>query len=117
MGIENLKDILWIISACTGILVTAISFLIPTVKNAKVKKALQVAQGVTEIIQKGCVEAEKFINYTGTEKKAYVMVQAKEYALSNNVPFDEETVSQQIDDLIKITKLINRRDKDMEELD
>ena len=115
MGIENLKDILWIISACTGILVTAISFLIPTVKNAKVKKALQVAVDMGDFVRQGCAEAYKFIHFTDEEKKAYVMTNAERYALENKVAFDKEKVSQQIDDFIVLVKKIYERKKAIEE--
>lgn len=114
---ENIKDILWIISAVVGILVTGIGFLIPLVKNQKVKKTLIVANKIALFVQTACTEAEKFVNYTGAEKKAYVITQAKEYAVANNINFNEEQVSEMIEQFITLSKLINKREKDKEELE
>lgn len=114
---ENLKDILWCIGTLVSILGTAIGFLIPLVKNKKAKKALVIAGKIASFLQGACADAEKFVNYTGAEKKQYVMTQAKEWALANHIDFNEQQVSDMIENIITLSKSINKRDKDKEELE
>lgn len=109
---DKLNIILQIVSALIGIFVTAVGFIIPLVKNVKAKNVLQTAVSIAEKVQPYIVEAEEFINYTGEEKKAYVLTKANQYAIENNLSFDVEAVSKEIDNLVELTKQVNQREKD-----
>lgn len=101
-----------IISGLLGIFVTAATFLIPYIKNAKAKKILETAVKVAEAVQPYIIEAEKFANYSGEEKKAYVMTKANQYAIEHKLNFNAEEVSKQVESLVNLTKQVNQREKD-----
>ena len=61
-------------------------------------------------------EAEKFVDMDGAAKKEYVLEQAQLWAKKNNVEFDSEQVSQTIEDIIALSKQVNQREKDKEDL-
>lgn len=111
---EIINSWLPIISAVVGAFVSAISFLIPYIKNAKAKRTLQTASKIAESVQPYIVEAEKFVNYSGEEKLAYVLTKANQFAISNGFKFDAVAVTEQIENLVALTKKVNQRDKDKE---
>lgn len=54
-------------------------------------------------------KAEKFVNYTGEEKKEYVMTQVNRYALENGIKFDYNVVSSKIEEYIELSKEVNAK--------
>lgn len=106
--LEVLKYAGYAITALAGLL----TFLIPFVKSAKAKKALETAKKIAESVQPCIVEAEAFVNYTGEEKKAYVMTKANNFAIANGLEFDADKISTLIDNIVELTKKVNQRDKD-----
>ena len=109
---ETLQIWLPIVSGFIGILITFLSFIIPFLKNSKAKKIIENAVKIAESVQPYIVEAEKFVNYTGEEKKAFVMTKANQYAIENNLKFNTNEVSKQIETLVSLTKNVNAREKD-----
>ncbi len=107
---ENLERIITIISACMGLLATVTGFLIPLVKNVKAKKRLMAINKLTTELQTLIIDAEAFVNFTGVEKKEYVMTKANRYALENKIPYNESDVSQKVEDLVALSKKVNKRD-------
>lgn len=106
---ENLKQIITIASACVGLLATITGFLIPLVKNVKAKNRLSALNKLTNVLQSLIVEAEKFTNFSGEEKKAYVLTNANRYALNNRISFDEQDVSSKVEELVALSKNVNVR--------
>lgn len=107
------QDYLQIVYICCGILITSVSFLIPLIKNQKAKAAAETALKIAQQVQPYIVEAEKFINYSGDEKLAYVVTKANQYAISQNIKFDAVAVTEQIENLVALTKKVNKREKDI----
>lgn len=107
---ENLKQIITIASACVGLLATITGFLIPLVKNVKAKNKLSALNKLTNVLQSLIVEAEKFTNFSGEEKKAYVLTKANRYALNNKILFDEQDVSCKVEELVALSKNVNVRE-------
>ena len=70
---------------------------------------LEKAEEVTKNIIPFIVEAEKFINYTGIEKKNYVMTRLNQYAIANDIKFDQEEISNKIEELVELTKQVNKK--------
>ena len=112
--LEILQNWLPIVSALLGIVITAIGFIIPLCKSEKAKKVANSALKITEVLKDGIIEAEKFVNYTGAEKKEYVITKANQYAIKNNIDFNEEAVSEEIETLVDLTRKVNKRPKDIE---
>lgn len=84
---------------------TAITSLIVCIKNKQWNK-------LKTFVQECITTAETFKNFTGEEKKEYVITKANQYAISKGIKFDTEKVSNLIEDLVTLTKQVNQREKD-----
>ena len=106
---ENLEEIITVATACLGFIVTATGFLIPLVKNVKAKNKLAALNKLSATLQSLIVDAETHSNFTGEEKKEYVLTKANRYAIDNNIPYDEQAVSAKVEDLLALSKEVNKR--------
>lgn len=106
---ENIKEIITIASACLGLLATVTGFLIPLVKNVKAKNKLTALNKLSTTLQAFIVDAETFTNFTGAEKKEYVMTKANRYAIENKIPYDEQAVSDKVEEIVALSKEVNKR--------
>lgn len=104
---NQIEEIITIISAALGLIITITGFLIPLIKSTKAKKSLIAVNKLTGALQNMVIEAEKFVNYSGEEKKQYVMTKAYKYAVENKIPYDENAVSEKIEDLVALSKQVN----------
>ncbi len=109
---ENIRQLITIVSAIFGLLATALGFLIPLVKNVKAKNRLSALKKLTSVLQSLIMEAETFVNFTGAEKKEYVMTKANRYAIENQITYNEQDVSEAIEKLIVLSKEVNKRPKE-----
>lgn len=112
-GKIQMKEIEIIISLAgtlLGVLITLLTFIVKTVKNVKAKMAIEQSIQIGNAILPFIREAEKFTNYTGEEKKAYVMTKANRFALNNSMKFDELQVSDKIEELVTLTREVNTKD-------
>lgn len=107
---ENIKEIITIASACLGLIATITGFLIPLVKNVKAKNKLTALNKLTTTLQAFIVDAETFTNFTGAEKKEYVMTKVNRYAMENKIPYDEQAVSDKVEEIVSLSKEVNKRD-------
>jgi len=106
---ENLEIILSIAATAVGLLITAATFLMKFLQSAKARK---VAEGVIEIgnaILPYIKAAETFTTFSGVQKKEYVMTLASNYAAEHDIVFDKEQVSAKIEELVALTKTVNKR--------
>lgn len=106
---ENLEVILSIAGTAVGLLITTLTFLSGFIKNAKAKKAMENVVKIGNAVIPYIEEAEAFIHYSGTEKKQYVLTKANRFAIDNNLKFDEQAVSEKIEELVALTKQVNKR--------
>ncbi len=107
---ENLKQIITIASACVGLLATITGFLIPLVKNVKAKNKLTALNKLSTTLQSLIIDAETFTNFSGAEKKEYVMTKANRYAIEHKIPYDEHAVSEKVEDMVSLSKEVNKRE-------
>ena len=105
----NLEEIITIVTACLGFVATATGLLIPLVKNVKAKNKLRALNKLSTTIQSLIVDAETHSNFTGEEKKDYVLTKANRYAIDNDIPYDEQAVSAEVEDLVALSKEVNKR--------
>lgn len=82
-----------------------ISTIVVAVKNKNWNK-------ICSIVKEAVSKAEEFTNYTGEEKKNYVMTLANQYAIENNIKFNSDKVSNFIEEVVTLSKEVNARDKD-----
>lgn len=108
---ENTEIILSISSAALGLLITTVTFLSRFMKSAKAKKAAENLVKICNAIIPFIEEAEDYLNYSGEEKKQYVMTKANQYALENKIKFNADIVSSKIDELVALTQQVNKRTK------
>ncbi len=107
---STLEEIMTIISACIGLLATITGFLIPMVRSIKAKNRLIAINKLTTELQTLIIEAETFVNFSGEEKKEYVLTKANRYAIDNKIPYNEQDVNQKIEDLVTLSKEVNKRE-------
>lgn len=104
---ENLEIILSVAGTALGLLVTTVTFLSQFIKNAKAKKAAENVVKICNVVIPYIQEAEAFVNYSGEEKKQYVMTKANRFAIENKIPFDEAAVSERVEEMVALTKQVN----------
>lgn len=110
----NISDVLsWVIFGISFIL-GLVSTLIPYLKTAKAKnnaekvaKALSGFELICRNIQPLVVKAEQFRNFSGAERKEWVMTQLRIVALENSIAFDESSVSEKVEEVIQTTNKVN----------
>ena len=110
--VAHIYDIIYII----GIVAGGIYSIIVTIKN---KKTNNIKTLFTAKIEELICEAEKFSNYTGEEKKQYVISRAKSWLSENNAikKFSDSTISAMIENVITLSKSVNKREKDNVEVE
>ena len=107
--IENLEIILSLAGTILGLLITVLTFWVKMINNSKAKKIAEEAIRIGNSVLPYIKEAEKFVSYSGEEKKAYVMTKANQFAIENNIPFNEEKVSEKIEELVELTRQVNTK--------
>lgn len=66
---EKLKYIITLASSVLPLVIAMLTFIIKFIRTAKMKKSLEKTLQLTQTLQTFIVDAEKFINYNGEEKK------------------------------------------------
>jgi hypothetical protein len=104
---RNLQVILSLVGTILGLLITVLTFAVKTLKNVKAKRIAEQTIKIGNAVLPFIKEAEKFTAYSGEEKKAYVMTKANQFALTNHIAFDENQVSNKVEELVALTKQVN----------
>jgi hypothetical protein len=107
-----MEVILSMAGTIAGLLVSTLTFLFKFIKNAKAKQAAEQICKIGNAIIPCIEQAETFAGYSGTEKKEFVLTKANQFAIENGIPFDTETVAEKIEELVNLTKAVNKRAKD-----
>jgi len=105
--------ILSITTAALGFSATTLTLIYKLVKNMKAKKRAENVIKIGNAIIPYIEQAEKFPAYSSLEKKEYVMTKANQYAIENKIRFDTEAVNARIEELVRLTKSVNKRYKDI----
>ena len=104
-----------LIGTIFGLVITTLTFLTRSILGAKARKVAEQAIKFSEILMPYVSEAEKFVSYSGAEKKAYVMTKANQFALKYKIAFNEDEVSRKIEELVNLTKQVNISNKEVSE--
>ena len=104
---DYLKIIISFSSICLSLIILLITFIAKNLKNKKAKIIANQSLNVCNIILNLIKKAETFTNYSGDEKKEYVLTKANQYALENNLNYDSKFVSDKIEEFIDLTKNVN----------
>lgn len=96
---------------CGGIsLATTILAILAGIKGGKWKtlfKSVSAVNDKTKLLMQYMTEAETHNAYTGEDKLQYVLSKYAMYCVNNNIKYIEEDVTNEVNDLVKLTKEIN----------
>lgn len=104
---ENFELIVSLAGTALGLLITAATFIGKFAKSSKAKKVAEQTIEICNAILPYIERAESFVNYSGEEKKEYVMTKANQYAMEKGIKFDEKYISEKVEELIGFTKEVN----------
>ena len=110
MLIEKFLDNLELGIAIIGIIILLFIVIICVIALARVIKSRKKFSEATEMLNVvGSVMqiAENFTNYSGSEKKEYVMTRMNQLAIENGIAFDAKAISDKIEELIQLSKEVN----------
>lgn len=104
---ENAEIIISLAGTVISLIIAVITFIAKFLKSEKAKttaeKVVQICDEILPLIK----QAEQFVNFSGQEKKEYVMTLMRKYALDNGISFDFGMLAEKIDDLVDFTKNVN----------
>lgn len=106
---ENSEWILSLAATALSLLVACISFVIKLVKvvreKIKAKKFDELMDSIAPIMEL----AETHTEYSGADKKAYVLEKVSKYAAENGLIFEAQAVADKIEELVKFSKQVNKK--------
>lgn len=106
---ETLELVIKIVpSVCAGI--TAVLSFILGIRKGKYKnlfKGENAKHFVMDILLEAMTTVENFANYTGEEKKEYVMTKVNQYCIENKIEYDAELTETNIEKMIEFSKGVN----------
>lgn len=105
-----------IISIISGIgaSLSILGGVIALLSKSKSKKARTIAESmnkVYEFCKDAVILAEQFLNFTGKEKKEYATTLVKQCCIEEGIKINNEEISGDIEDIIKISKVVNNNRK------
>lgn len=105
-------ELIRLISLAVSLFISLVGFVITLVKS--IKNAIQTKNwnALKVALQEYIAKAEEFTNFTGEEKKEIVMAWATNFCATIGMKFDTAKVSNEIEDSLKLSKLVNQREKD-----
>ena len=106
---ENFEVVLSLAGTALSLLITSIIFVVRLVKAVREKRNMQSSLFLYETVAPLMEIAENFSNYSGEEKKQFVLTKVNQFAIENGLKFDAETTAAQVEKLIELSKKINAK--------
>ena len=107
---EKLEYIFSLVGTVLSFLVALLTLVLKLMKVLKDKSITEDREKLVEKLLELVVEAEGLLEYSGKEKKAYVMERISEFASSEDIEADVEFISEEIEKLVELSKQVNARD-------
>lgn len=104
---ENAEIIISLAGTVISLLIAVVTFISKFLKSEKAKTTAENIVQICDEIVPLINQAEQFVNFSGQEKKEYVMTLMRKYALDNGISFDFGMLDEKIDDLVDFTKNVN----------
>lgn len=111
---ENLELILSLAGTALSLFIACVVFIVKIIRGYITKKKLKNSYVLLDAVAPLMEIAEQFTNYSGEEKKEYVMTKVNQFALENKIKFDSEAVNEKIEELIGLSKKVNGVKSDKE---
>lgn len=108
----DLEFVLSMIGTILGMVVTILTFVIKLSKSKKVRRTAEEMLVVSNKLCEYVEEAEGFKNYTGDEKRNFVLTKMNQFSIDNNIKFDSNYIIEKIESLIATTKKVNVKSED-----
>jgi hypothetical protein len=106
-NMENLEIIISLAGTAISLFIASVTFIVKLIQGYIAKKKLKNNYVLLDAIAPLMEIAEEFTNYSGEEKKEYVMTKANQFAIENGIEFDQKAVSEKIEEMIKLSKTVN----------
>ena len=106
---ENFEVVLSLAGTALSLQITSIIFVVRLVKAVREKRNMQSSSFLYETVAPLMEIAENFSNYSGEEKKQFVLTKVNQFAIENGLKFDAETTAAQVEKLIELSKKINAK--------
>lgn len=106
---ENLEVILSLAGTALSLLVACVTFIVKFVRSIHKRVKEQGTTALLEAVIPIVEIAEGFADYSGAEKKEYVLTKVNQYAIENRIEFDAEAVSDKIEQLVELSRQVNKR--------
>ena len=113
---EIVKELREIIVAVVPVIVSIIFLASMLTKSKKLRKLSDDMIKIETVIKEYMTGAEEFLNFSGKEKKEWVKTKVNQYCIENGIPYADGLVDDLIENLIYLTKNVNKREKDKEVL-
>lgn len=107
---EKLEYIFSLVGTVLSFLVALLTLVLKLMKVLKDKSITEDREKLVEKLLELVVEAEGMLDYSGKEKKAYVMEKVSEFASREDIEADLEFVSDEIEKLVELSKQVNARE-------
>lgn len=109
--LKSLKDLIIIVIPC---IIGFIASFASAIKSNGLKKLAITSLKINEVIKELIIEAEKFINYSGVEKKEWVTTKTNQYCIENKMNYRIINTDSIIENLIRVSKEVNKREETKE---
>ena len=87
---ENLELILSLAGTAFSLFIACVVFIVKLIRGYTTKKKLKNSYVLLDAVAPLMEIAESFTNYSGEEKKEYVMTKVNQFALENGIKFDAQ---------------------------
>ncbi|MCL2522933.1 MAG: phage holin, LLH family, partial [Erysipelotrichales bacterium] len=87
--------------------ITALTCFVKLLKVLKKKKKAENFIKIEEALLPFIEEAEKFTQFSGAEKKAYVLMRIAEVAAKQRIKLSSDEIGKKIDELVDLTRKVN----------
>jgi len=111
---KELEIILSLSGTAAGLLVTTVTFILKFIRSTKAKRLADQLTAIGEAVVPYIEQAEGFLHYSGAEKKEFVLTKANQFAIGKGYDFNVPLVAERIEELVRLTKKVNARDRDLQ---
>lgn len=114
--IDKILEIKELLAVILSMIISFIVVLLKLFKNVKLKNKAQSLIEVEKSVKDNICRIEDFTNFTGIDKKEWVKTKVNQFCINKGMEYDEKIVDELIEMFISFSKLVNKTDKEENEL-
>lgn len=99
------------IVAILSMIAFVLTLILKHTKSKKLKRALKNITLIEQVLREAMYQAEVLKNFTGSERREYVMTKVNQYCIAHHIEYQEEEILQAIEDNITLSKRINQKEE------